>query len=67
VSYSLYLLHVPLMLLAGHAVGGWLSPGTVPFAATVAVGVCLLVYPFYRWVEKPCMSQASLRPRQALA
>jgi peptidoglycan/LPS O-acetylase OafA/YrhL len=66
VSYSLYLLHVPLMLLAGHAVGGWLSPGTVPFAAAVAVGVCLLVYPFYRWVERPCMSQASLRPRQAV-
>jgi peptidoglycan/LPS O-acetylase OafA/YrhL len=65
VSYSLYLLHVPLMIAAGVAVGQFLAPGTVAAFAVTVVAVCVLCYPFHRWVERPCMSsprKGSARP-----
>lgn len=61
-SYSLYLLHIPLMLAAAHAVGKWVPPGSAGHTAAVVAVVCGLVYPFYRWVERPCMCGRPRRP-----
>ncbi|MCI0701511.1 MAG: acyltransferase [Planctomycetia bacterium] len=61
-SYSIYLLHIPLMLLVSHAVACVLPTHSVAFLVVTVVVVCALVYPFYRWVEKPCMTSGK-RPR----
>ncbi|MBP3958070.1 acyltransferase [Gemmata sp. G18] len=55
VSYSVYLLHIPLMLLAGHAVAIAFLPGSSGFLAATVTTVCVLVYPFYRYIERPFM------------
>jgi peptidoglycan/LPS O-acetylase OafA/YrhL len=62
VSYTLYLLHVPLMVGVTALIGSWLSPGTVGYFALTLVAVCLLCYPFHRWVERPCMGGSERRP-----
>jgi peptidoglycan/LPS O-acetylase OafA/YrhL len=56
VSYSLYLLHVPLMIAAGVVVSRFLPAGSVAAFLATIVAVCVLCYPFHRWVERPCMS-----------
>lgn len=61
-SYSLYLLHIPLLLLAAHAVAPLFRPGSPAFAAAVVAAVCVLVYPFYRWVERPCLTSGRVAP-----
>ena len=54
-SYTLYLLHIPLIVAVGAVLGRLVPLGTpVSFALTL-VAVCLLCYPFYRWVERPCI------------
>ncbi|HJZ90773.1 MAG TPA: acyltransferase [Gemmataceae bacterium] len=57
VSYSLYLLHVPLLQPARSVVsatgfGDWLVDGLV---VVVVLAVC---YPFHRWFERPWTSSA---------
>lgn len=63
-SYSIYLLHIPLMILFGHAIARVLTPDSVAFLLAAVVVVCAAVYPFYRWVEQPCMT-AGRGPRAA--
>jgi peptidoglycan/LPS O-acetylase OafA/YrhL len=54
-SYTLYLLHIPLIVAVGAVLGRLVPLGTpVSFALTL-VAVCLLCYPFHRWVERPCV------------
>jgi peptidoglycan/LPS O-acetylase OafA/YrhL len=61
VSYTLYLLHIPLMVGVTALIGSWLPPGTIGYFALTLAGVCLLCYPFHRWVERPCMGGSERR------
>jgi peptidoglycan/LPS O-acetylase OafA/YrhL len=62
VSYTLYLLHIPLMVGVTALIGSWLAPGTIGYFGVTLVGVCLLCYPFHRWVERPCMGGSERQP-----
>lgn len=67
VSYAIYLLHIPLMLLVSHAVVMLFPTDSVAFLVALVVAVCAMVYPFYQWVERPCMttgrSRAEIPPK----
>ncbi|WP_404802854.1 acyltransferase family protein [Microbacterium gallinarum] len=69
ISYSLYLVHWPLLLIPQAAVG---DSRPLPLWATVLLGVVLaipLAYLLYRWVETPLRAPAALtrrRPRVTL-
>ena len=56
-SYSMYLLHFPLLLLILHFFGGFKDPnalffGVVAWYLATVFGAALI----YRWYEKPCMN-----------
>ncbi len=64
VSYSLYLWHWPVLVLAAAAVGGVLSSSA---AVAATVGAVLLAWFSYRWIEQPPQRASWLRPtRRAL-
>ncbi len=62
VSYSIYLLHVPLFFLLAHPVAAIASPGGPIFLAIVAILIAAGVYPFHRFVERPFTSGAPSAP-----
>jgi peptidoglycan/LPS O-acetylase OafA/YrhL/lysophospholipase L1-like esterase len=64
ISYSLYLWHWPLLVLAAAAVGGVLSSSA---AVACTIAAVLLAWFSYRWIEQPPQRSGWLRPtRHAL-
>jgi peptidoglycan/LPS O-acetylase OafA/YrhL len=57
-SYSLYLVHVPILMLVGAA------PGSIPPAVRVGIGVAVamvVAIGLYTWVEQPFRKRTAMR------
>jgi peptidoglycan/LPS O-acetylase OafA/YrhL len=59
-SYSLYLIHAPIVDLVGACIGRWHASATTAIVAYGALipAVVVLAYGFYRVFERPFMSKA---------
>jgi len=60
-SYALYLVHIPVLLVVGRLFSPWAAPGIADNLVMVPVFIasCLLVaYGVHKWVEKPIIEMA---------
>jgi peptidoglycan/LPS O-acetylase OafA/YrhL len=63
-SYSIYLLHVPVTVIANAFVGEQTMSGSIPGKVAVIVTTIIAAGAMYRFVEKPIMvSRRSLQPK----
>lgn len=64
ISYSIYLLHVPLSNTCRQVLFGVLGRPGVFFALAMLALTCAMCYPFYRWCERPFAAAPKGRKRQ---